>query len=408
MAAIKYWVWLSALPLRPRAKCLLLERFHNDPMELYYAADTQLRAIDGITAGDLALLGRRALDTAMDILARCERSGIFILTMQDAAYPKRLQNIYDPPVVLYGKGRLPDVDEEAAIAIVGTRDPTPYGVKLAQRLGYEVTKCGGLVVSGLTRGIDRLGAVGALRAGGRVIGVLGTGPDAAPGGLNDDVAAVGALVSEYPPGAKVLRSNYRQRNRVAAGLSVGAVVVEAPEHSGALLFADETLDQGKDVFAVPGNVDAPNSVGTNRLIAAGAKPVEKGWNILCEYTGLFPGKLREHTEKTPETAPQTSQKKPGPYADFVKVREPVSKKVIDKEKSVEYKYSDLRQQMEGLSVPQLTIVGALKEPSMHIDDVIEATGMDARTVLSELTVLELDGVVSQEPGKRFTLNVIRG
>lgn len=147
MAAIKYWVWLSALDLRPRTKLMLLERFHGDPMELYYSTDAELRDINGVTAGDLARMGRRELDTAMDILARCEALGITILTMQDAAYPKRLQNIYDPPVVLYGKGRLPAMDEEAAIAVVGTREPTPYGVKMAQRLGYELTKCGGLVVS---------------------------------------------------------------------------------------------------------------------------------------------------------------------------------------------------------------------------------------------------------------------
>lgn len=404
MAAIKYWVWLSALDLRPRTKLVLLDRFHGDPMELYYSTDAELRDVDGVTAGDLARMGRRELDTAMDILARCEAWGITILTMQDAAYPKRLQNIYDPPVVLYGKGRLPVMDEEAAIAVVGTREPTPYGVKMAQRLGYELTKCGGLVVSGLTRGIDRLGAVGALRAGGRVVGVLGTGLDAGSGGIYDDVAAVGALLSEYPPGAKVQKSNYRLRNRITAGLSVGVAVVEAPEHSGALLFADEALEQGKEVFSVPGNVDAPNSVGTNRLIQEGAKPVENGWNILSEYTGLFPGKLREYTDKTPEQMPE----KPGPYADFVKVREPAAKKVIDKKKSEEYKYNDLGKQLEGLTAAQLTIVGALTVPSMHIDDVIEATGLDARTVLSELTMLEIEGMVRQEPGKRFTLNVIRG
>lgn len=399
MAVIKYWVWLSALTLHPRVKQLLLDRFHGNPMELYYASDQQLRGIEGVTSGDLAQMGRRELDTAMDILTRCEQERIFILTMQDAAYPKRLLNIYDPPVVLYGKGQLPAIDEEAAIAVVGTREPTPYGVKMAQRLGYEITKCGGLVVSGLTRGVDRLGAVGALRAGGRVLGVLGTGLEEASGGLYRDVAAVGALVSEYPPGTKVRRSNYRERNRITAGLSIGAVVVEAPAKSGALLFAEEALEQGKEIFSVPGNVDAPNSVGTNRLIQEGAKPVENGWNILSEYTGLFPGKLREHTGQTPKQMPE-------PYADFVKVREPATKKVIDKKKSEEY--IDLEKQLEGLTKQQLMIVAAMTSPSMHIDDIIEIAELDAPTVLSELTILEIEGVVSQEPGKRFTLNVIRG
>lgn len=174
MAAIKYWVWLSSLQIRPQVKHLLLTGFNENPMDLYYATQEQLLAVDGVTAADVNHMGRRELSSAMEILARCEEQNISILTFQDAAYPQRLRNIYDPPVVLYVKGHLPIIDEEPAVAIVGTRDATPYGIKMARRMGYEITKCGGLVVSGLTRGIDRFGAVGALQAGGRVVGVLGT------------------------------------------------------------------------------------------------------------------------------------------------------------------------------------------------------------------------------------------
>lgn len=402
MAAIKYWVWLSALRIRPKAKHLLLAHFDGDPMELYYAEEKRLLTIDGITDHDISGMGRRELDSAMDILARCEAEGISIVTLQDAAYPRRLQNIYDPPVALYVKGRLPAIDEEPAIAVIGTRDPTPYGVKMGRRMGYEITKCGGLVISGLTRGIDRLGAVGALRAGGRVVGVLATGLDEAVGGLYDDVASTGALISEYPPGAKPVKSNFRQRNRVSAGLSEGVVVVEAPERSGTLLFVDEALEQGKEIFAVPGNADAPNSVGTNRLIQDGAKAVTTGWDVMCEFEGLYRGKIR-HPGQDGLKIPQ---EEPVEYADFVKVREPASKKVIDKKKPEEY--IDLEKQLEGLSETQLAIVSCMTGPSMHIDDLIEATKLDAGTVLSELTILEIEGMVTQEPGKRFTLNVTRG
>lgn len=402
MAAIKYWVWLSALRMRPRAKHLLLEHFDGDPMALYYAEEARLLTVEGVTESEVSAMGRRELTTADEILARCESEGISIVTLQDAAYPRRLQNIYDPPVALYVKGRLPAMDEEPAIAVIGTRDPTPYGVKMARRMGYEITKCGGLVLSGLTRGIDRLGAVGALRAGGRVVGVLATGLDEARGELYDDVAAVGALVSEYPPGSTPLKTNFRQRNRVTAGLSEGVVVVEAPEKSGALLFVDDALEQGKEIFAVPGNADAPNSVGTNRLIREGAKAVSTGWDVLCEFEGLYRGKVHfpgSETLKIPQEAPSE-------YADFVKVRQPSSKKVIDKEKPEEY--IDLEKQLEGLTERQLAIVAALTAPSMHIDDIIEAAKLDAPTVLAELTVLELEGMVTQEPGKRFTLNIVRG
>lgn len=402
MAAIKYWVWLSSLQIRPQVKQLLLARFNENPMDLYYAAQDQLLSVDGVTAADINCMGRRELDGAMEILARCEEENISVLTFQDAAYPQRLRNIYDPPVVLYVKGNLPVMDEEPAIAIVGTRDATPYGTKMARRMGYEITKCGGLVVSGLTRGIDRLGASGALQAGGRVVGVLGTSIEEARGGIFDDVAHVGALISEYPPGSASRRTNFRYRNRITAGLSEGVVVVEAPEKSGALLFADEALEQGKEIFAVPGNADAPNSVGTNRLIQDGAKAVSGGWDVMVEFETLYRYKIYPPGQKVLQFRRKLSEV----HENFKKLREVSSKKVIDKEKPEEY--IDWEKQREKLSGTQLAIIEQLSSSSLHIDELIEATGFDAQTVLSELTMLEIEGIVSQEPGKRFTLNNARG
>ena len=158
MAAIKYWVWLSALRMRPTAKQKLLEHFHGDPERLYFSTEQELEAIEGLRPSDLTSMKRRELETAMDILARCEMDHIDIVTLQDAAYPARLKNIYDPPVVLYVKGKLPVIDEEAAVAVVGTRDATPYGLKMARRFGHDLAACGGLVISGMTRGIDRAAA----------------------------------------------------------------------------------------------------------------------------------------------------------------------------------------------------------------------------------------------------------
>lgn len=406
MAAIKYWVWLSALRMRPRAKQLLLEHFQGDPERLFYSTDAELTTVEGIRPDDLAHIGLRQLDEAMDILARCEALKVDIVTIQDAAYPCRLKNIYDPPVVLYVRGRLPILDDEAAIAIVGTRDATPYGLKMARKFGHDIAMGGGVVLSGLTRGIDRKGAEGALIAGGKVIGVLGSGHDEARGGIFDDVAAHGALVSEYPPGQRTYKTNFRQRNRITAGLSVGVLVVEAPEHSGALLFANEALEQGKEIFALPGNVDADNCAGTNQLLKDGAKPVTRAWDVLCEFKELYRGKLRDPGENTlhiREREPEILKEK---YADFVQVRVPVTKKVIDKPNPVEY--IDLEKQLENLTETQLSIVAAMGAEPIHIDELITATGLDAPSMLAELTMLEIEGVVTQEPGKRFTLNIIRG
>lgn len=406
MAAIKYWVWLSALRMRPAAKQLLLEHFHGDPERLYFSEEKELEAVVGIRPSDLTAMKRRELETSMGILARCEMEHISVVTLQDAGYPERLKNIYDPPVVLYVKGKLPVIDEEAAVAVVGTRDATPYGLKMARRFGHDLAACGGLVISGLTRGIDRAAAEGALEACGRVVGVLGTSHDEAHGGLYEDVAVSGALVSEYPPGLKTYREQFRYRNRVTAGLSVAALVVEAPEDSGAVKFAYEALEQGKDVFALPGNVDADNCAGTNRLLKEGARPATAAWDILGDYAPLYLGKLRHIDPKELERLRGLPAAKPEQYADFVQVRVPNPQKVIDKPKTVEY--IDLEKQLEDLTPEQLKIVSAMGKESIHIDDLIDAVGLPAPAVLAELTMLQIDGVVSQEPGKRFTLNITRG
>lgn len=406
MAAMKYWVWLSALRMRPAAKQMLLAHFHGDPERLYYSTEAELEAVSGIRPSDLKAMQLRELETAMDVLARCEMDNISVITLQDAAYPERLKNIYDPPVVLYVKGKLPNIDEEAAIAVVGTRDATPYGLKMARRFGQDLASCGALVVSGLTRGIDRAAAEGALEGCGKVIGVLGTSHEDTHGDLNDDVAANGALISEYPPGMRTFRDQFRYRNRITAGLAVGTLVVEAPKGSGAVSFAHEALDQGKDVFALPGNVDAENCVGTNQLLKEGARPVTKAWDILSEYTDLYRGKLRYVEDDALQKLRGMPAAKPEKYADFVQVRVPNPKKVIDKPKSVEY--IDLEKQLDGLTPEQQKIVSAMGTEPIHIDDLIDAAGLDAPTVLAELTMLQIEGIVDQEPGKRFTLNISRG
>ena len=293
MASIKYWVWLSAQTgVSSAAKAALL-RHYGDAEAAFFAPHGEFGRIKGLSAGDAAILESRDLSGVEEILADCRRLDLRPVTMQDADYPRRLRNIFAPPAVIYVKGKLPELDDEAAIAVIGTRKASPYGLKTGSRLAYEIAKCGGIVVSGLTAGIDAAAARGALLAEGICIGVLGTSHDLEKGSLARDVAARGALISEYPPGTQPLKVHFRERNRISAGISVGVAVVEAPEKSGALLFAAEANEQGKEIFAVPGNVDAPNSAGTISLMQEGAKPVRTGWDVLCEFEALFPGKLRQ-------------------------------------------------------------------------------------------------------------------
>lgn len=398
MASIKYWVWLSAQTgVSPAAKAALL-RHYGDAETAFFAPSGEFGRIRGISAGDAAVLESRDMSRVGDILAECRRLDIRPVTMQDADYPRRLRNIFAPPAVIYVKGKLPELDDEAAIAVIGTRKASPYGLKMGSRLAFEIVRCGGMVVSGLTSGIDAAAARGALLADGVCIGVLGTSHNLEKGSLARDVSVKGALISEYPPGTQPLKSHFRDRNRISAGLSVGVAVVEAPEKSGALLFAAEANEQGKEIFAVPGNADAPNSAGTISLMQEGAKPVRTGWDILCEFADLFPGKLRQaEAAEMPEIGKndaENGEKEPEE-----------AKKGIDKEKS--RGYIDLKEQLAQLSEEQLKIISAIDKGASHIDDVIENTGLSTPKVLAQLTVLEIKGFIKREPGKRISLNTAK-
>ena len=296
MAALKYWVWLTTLPgLTDSSKMLLMEHF-SSPEDIYYADEEALWQVDGLKKEQAALLGSKSLAAADRILSDCARKDIFIITMADALYPDRLRNIYQPPLLLYGKGAMPLFDEEAAVAVVGTRSCTPYGIKCAEKLGYELTQQGGMVVSGMAKGVDGAAMRGALRFGGFTCGVLGGGVDvvypAENRRLYEDIAATGVLLSEYPPQTLPEAWHFPVRNRIISGLSVAAVVVEAPVKSGALITAENAMEQGRDVFAIPGPVDAPNSAGCHRLIREGAILATCAWDILGEYESRFPHKLR--------------------------------------------------------------------------------------------------------------------
>lgn len=421
MSTLKYWVWLSALTgLRPQKRFDLLKAF-GEPEKIYYADEKLLRETLSLTESEMRLVLDKSDDRANAIIDSCLAENISIISYQDVSYPQRLKNIFDPPVLLYVKGRLPSIDEQAAIAVVGTRKATPYGVKMGRKLGFEISKSGGLVVTGLAEGIDTSAAEGALRAGACCVGVLGCAIDDVFPRFNDllytDVSQSGALVSEYPPGEAINRKNFPERNRIISGLSVGVTVIEAPLKSGALITASLALEQGREVFAVPGNADAPNCVGSNALIKDGAQLVTSGWDVLSSFSQQFcfseaplqktavfsKDELESDSVYTERKARKSSSDEPENGRGFAKLRVKTDRKRIDNDKKREY--IDLQEQLSGLSERQLKIVSVMDEKSLHIDDIIDKAGLTAPEVLSELTILQIKGFVSQENGKRFTLNI---
>ncbi|MDN0032475.1 DNA-processing protein DprA [Oscillibacter ruminantium] len=384
MSMLKYWVWLSELAgLGNQTRLALLEHF-NTPEDVYYADEGEILLTEGMTRREADALKAKDLTEAEKILTDCERLELQVLTLRDAAYPVRLRSIYDPPCLLYLRGRLPEVDELPAVAVVGTRKASPYGIRCAEDLAFGLADAGALVVTGLARGIDSMAAQGALRAGGTVIGVLGGGVDVIypkeNGWLYDDVAAAGCLISEYPPGTEPLPAHFPIRNRIMSGLSVAALVVEAPVRSGALITAGMALDQGRDVFAVPGPIYAENSKGCNRLIRDGAGVAAEPWDILRDYEAQFPGKLRGTTR----SAPEPLETQPG---QMVETAEPAM--------------PSLSLKGAGLTDDQILLLRTLTDQPMLTDDLIELTELPTRRVLSALTMLEIDQYVTQCSGKRY-------
>ena len=229
MSALKYWLWLTELRgLKNQTRLALLRHF-GTPEDVFYADAGEILLTEGMTREQAAILEDHRLDAADRILADCQRLDLRLLTIQDAEYPGRLKNIYDPPCLLYVKGRLPAFDEEVAVAVVGTRDATPYGISCAEKLGYGLARGGAVVVSGLAKGIDAAATRGALRAGGVTVGVAANGLDVRYPWENrylyEDVAAAGVLLSEYPPGTEPFKTNFPVRNRIISGLSLATLVV---------------------------------------------------------------------------------------------------------------------------------------------------------------------------------------
>ena len=336
----------------------LLDAFGSAEKILLARAD-QLAAIDGIPralAENISRWQEFADPTAE--LKKAADLGARIITAEDAEYPSALREIHDPPIVLYVRGQLTERDRNA-VAVVGSRKATHYATESAKKLSFQMAYAGLTVASGLARGIDTAAHQGALAAKGRTIAVIGSGlgelypPENAE--LADRIAASGAVISEFPIDTKPDRQTFPIRNRIVTGLSFGVLVVEAGANSGALISANMAAEQGRTLYAVPGRIDAPAALGSNRLIQQGAKLVITVDDILDDLPLVF----REKPD-LPATAP-----------------------AVD------------------LTPEQQKILDAIGSEEMPLDSVIATSGLTAAVVSSTLLALEIRRLVKQLPGKRF-------
>ena len=269
-----YWIWLS-LCCTPDSATFpkLLEKF-NDAEEIFNATDKQISACIGNNASDRSLLLKRDLSDAEKIYDFCTKRGVGIVTCASEDYPSPLRNISTPPVLLYYRGRLPDFNNKLFVAAVGTRSLSDYGRRAAFKISYDLACAGATVVSGMAMGIDGVALAGALSAGGSTVAVIGSGIDVCyPSGhltLAREIVKNGCVITEFPPGTPPNRFDFPRRNRIISGLCSATLVIEGREKSGALITARYAQEQGRVVYAVPGNVGSPNSEVSNLLIKNGA------------------------------------------------------------------------------------------------------------------------------------------
>ena len=324
--------------------------------------------------------------------------GCQVITLYDAAYPSHLKEIDTPPLVLYVKGEL--MSEDAlSISFVGSRNAKDYGRKVSYRLSYQLAQRGLTVVSGLARGIDTSAHRGALEAGGRTIAVMGNGLSLIYPATNKDLAekitGSGALVSEFPMAARPKPRNFPRRNRIISGLTLGTVVVEASNRSGALITARLAGEQGREVFAVPGEIFSELSTGTHKLINNGAKLINTVDDLLNE---LPPYILSQVQSEAPSSPGPDTEAEPTQEASIEKAdTDPISP-----QPSLEAQQPVPTPPLPDLTPDEKTIFDAIEVPSSHIDTIVRTTQLPISQVSSVLLMLELKGVVQQLPGKQFT------
>ena len=395
MGVLLYWLWFHLLTgLTVSQKRALLEYFH-DPEQLYRATESAYRTAVQLPEEGYTALSDKELKNARALAAQCSQRRIGIVTIGDSGYPARLRQIPDAPLVLYYRGRLPNWEAYPAIGIVGTRKASGYGLQIAEKMGAQIAACGGMVVSGAADGIDSAAMKQALLQGGPVVGVLGFGADvvypASSRKLFAQLEEKGCLISEYPPGTPGYKWNFPQRNRLISGISHGVLVVEAPERSGALITARHAMEQGREVFVVPGNINSDTSVGSNNLLREGATAVFEGYDILREYASRFSGQIRKAEPKEIPHIPEKVEDVPTKPA----------KKPIDNREVTQY--SVLNSGAGTLTEEEKTLLSHLTPKIEGVDEVIARSGMETAKALSVLTKLSLKGMVKHHPGKCISL-----
>lgn len=396
---LRYWLWLQRALGEGAYIKNILEDF-GSAKGLYNSNIIEWRMSCALTSKQINKLEQTDINSIEEIIYTCEKNGWTVIDYDDERYPNRLKEIYNPPCVLYVDGDFPDIDSLAAIGIVGTRKASEYAIKVTHIMSRGITECGALVVSGGALGVDTAAHKGALTAGGKTVAVLGCGLGAKylneNKSLRDVIKNHGALVTEYPPFTRAGKTTFPMRNRIISGLSVGVLVVEAGVKSGSLITSNFALEQGRDVFAIPASVLSVDFAGTNKLIDDGAIVATKPEQIVLAYAERFASldisRLRSVSElMCDETDNSANVNQTDDKLSFDTIEENRSKRLENEKLSLT------------LGGSAKKVYQCLNDSFLHIDTIIEKTGLSSSAVISSITQLEVMGLVQSASGKRYKL-----
>lgn len=399
-----YWVWLS-LGLSAGASCLdLVTYFEWNPYEIYGSTFNEIFSLNVLNKKRVEKLKSFPIEKAEEILRVSKENGWKIITPSSEYYPQNLLHLQDLPLVLYVQGDETVLTNEMSVSVVGARMASDYGRAVARALSSAMASLGFTIVSGGALGIDSAAHQGALDENGKTICVLGCGlgtkylMENQP--LRDKIANNGAVITEFPPMTPASRTTFPLRNRIISGLTLGTVVVEAGEKSGSLITARLAAEQGRDVFAVPGDLVSSSFLGTNNLIRNGATPVFSLNDVLEEYCYRFFDKLNNETRLPDDEIMRRAQE----YLLSDKVKEEV-KKEEPKEKIVKVEKVTIKKTPPSYLTPNaLKVYELIGNEPIHVDEITNICKLSTEATLSALTELEIYGLITQISGRRYKIN----
>ncbi|HEX6126960.1 MAG TPA: DNA-processing protein DprA [Pyrinomonadaceae bacterium] len=372
---MKTWISLNMTPgVGPRVATKLLEAF-GSPENVFHATRSQLESLRIKPETIESIIGRELDARAAVELERVKKLGGDILILDDGSYPAMLREIADPPITLYVRGDWEACLTLPCVAVIGSRMCSTYGTNATEMLARDLASRGICIISGLARGIDTTAHRGAMRGGGRTVGVLGTGIDGAYPRenmrlINEILDSGGAVVSQFPLGTPPLKDNFPYRNRIISGLSLGVLIVEASERSGSLITARLAIEQNREIMAVPGNITSANSYGTNYLIKSGAKLVQQWQDVVAELpseiaASILPPKIDDENERT--------------------LREDPPRGLSDSERKVWSLLSS--------------------DNPVHIDALLDSSGLSFGDLNTALVALDIRDLIRVLPGKNYSRRI---